>query len=408
MQSEIELISDGDGVAIVGSTSAVDEFLASLALTTRPMALTPSASDPKSASSTVTRLSTGVDRIGRWIEATEETIHFVESLGLVPTGLSGISHTVLSKSDTIKGWVKAAEEHSELISNPALFSGVAGVMTQTALQASLQEITDYLKKIDKKLDDVLRSQTNAALAKVDGVRFAINEANAIKAATGRVSAVTWSKIQSTTITLFETEAYALRQIQDETQRIRTDGAVGDMATTLKTVEGNIPMWLTILTNCSALYDMIAILELDRVMDSSPAELDTHRVGLKAARESRIHAIAVALEGMLGRLNESVERANSKVLFNPLQTPKTIDSCRAIAMSIIEVSAIFGLTTTEQKAEAKRWVDAASERIEATRNATSGTTEAVQQVSKEAAATAKAIKGKMSEKLAERQRRRDEP
>lgn len=408
MQNEIELISDGDGVAIVGSPTAVEEFLASLTLTTRPMALTPSASDLDFASSTVTRLSTGVDRIGRWIEASEETIHFVESLGLMPTGLSGITHTVLAKSDVIKGWVKAAQEHSELISNPALFSGVAGVMTQTAIQASLQEITDYLKRIDEKLDDVLRAQTNAALAKVDGVRFALEEALAIKAAVGKVSDVTWSKIQTTTTTLFETESYALRQIQDEAGRLRLDTPIADLYEAVRTIETNIPMWLTILANCSSLYDSIAILELDRVFASNPDDLDSHRVGLKAAREKRLKTIASALEMMLGKLSTSVDRANSKVLLNPIQTPKTVESCRTIAISLIEVSTIFGFTTSEEKAEAKRWVEAASERIEATRQATAGTAEAVHHVSREAASTAKALKGKMAEKLGDRKRTKGEP
>lgn len=408
MQNEIELISDGDGVAIVGSPTAVEEFLASLTLTTRPMALTPSASELDFASSTVTRLSTGVDRIGRWIEASEETIHFVESLGLMPTGLSGITHTVLAKSDVIKGWVKAAQEHSELISNPALFSGVAGVMTQTAIQASLQEITDYLKRIDEKLDDVLRAQTNAALAKVDGVRFALEEALAIKAAVGKVSDVTWSKIQTTTTTLFETESYALRQIQDEAGRLRLDTPIADLYEAVRTIETNIPMWLTILANCSSLYDSIAILELDRVFASNPDDLDSHRVGLKAAREKRLKTIASALEMMLGKLSTSVDRANSKVLLNPIQTPKTVESCRTIAISLIEVSTIFGFTTSEEKAEAKRWVEAASERIEATRQATAGTAEAVHRVSREAASTAKALKGKMAEKLGDRKRTKGEP
>lgn len=407
MSDRVEIISDGDGIAVLGSQSEVDDFLASLALSARPLPL-------DQVKERATRDSRGsgnapeiLGRVGVWLKSSDETLRTLGELGLVPSGVDGVLRTALERVGSAKNWTDVSELGASILGNPAVMSGVAGVMAQTVLQASLEEITDYLKRIDKKLDDVIRSQTNSALARVDGVRFAINEATAIKEATGKVSDVTWSKIQASSTTLFETEAYALRQIQDETIRIKTDVGMSDMFSAIKTVESNIPMWLTILTNCSALYDMIAILELDRVMDASPADLDNHRIGLKAAREKRVRTIAVALEGMLGRLGESVERANSKVLFNPIQTPKTIDSCRTIAVSIIEVSAIFGFTTPEQKAEAKRWVDAASERIDATRQATAGTAEAVQHVGKEAAATAKALKSKMTEKLTERQRRKDE-
>ncbi|NDD96672.1 MAG: hypothetical protein EBZ93_04135 [Actinobacteria bacterium] len=167
------------------------------------------------------------------------------------------------------------------------------------------------------------------------------------------------------------------------------------------------MWLTILANCASLYDSIAIIELDRIMDTNPEDLDNHRIGLKAARANRMGAIAQALEGMLGKVSESVERANAKVLFNPLQTPKTVESCRGIALAIIEVSSVFGLSTQEQSSEARKWVDAASERIEATRKVTADTAVAVQNARKEAVSTAKVLKGKVSEKLAERRRRPDE-
>ncbi len=407
MSNEIELISDGDGLAVIGSPADVEDFLKSLALTGRRVPAPSTKEKPDAASGAMASIADLKKSIGGWIKLTEETIKIVEDLGLLPSKASGISARILSKTESLKSWTQVAERASSVAANPAMLTGVAGVMAQTALQASLEEITEYLEKIDRKLDDVIRSQTNAILARVDGVRFAVNEANAIKDAVGKVSDVTWSKIQNSSTTLFETESYALRQIQDEAHRINLESQLADMYQAIKTVETNIPMWLTILANCASLYDSIAIIELDRIMDTNPEDLDNHRIGLKAARANRMGAIAQALEGMLGKVSESVERANAKVLFNPLQTPKTVESCRGIALAIIEVSSVFGLSTQEQSSEARKWVDAASERIEATRKVTADTAVAVQNARKEAVSTAKVLKGKVSEKLAERRRRPDE-
>lgn len=407
MSDSVEIISDGDGFAVVGSEKEINDFLESLALTARPLPIQRAHDFATRSSSNFRPEPNAMDRAAVWIRSTERTLRTLEELGLAPSGLEGVFRGILKRVDAAGGWSNALSASSQLTSNPMMLSGVAGLLAQAALESALEEIADYLKTIDRKLDDLIRSQTNAILARVDGVRFAVDEAFTIKQATGKVSDVTWSKIQSTSLTLFETESYAIRQIQDETYRIKVDNPVADILDSVQTAAGNIPMWLTILTNCAALYDSIAILELDRVMDTNPSDLDQHRIGLQVAREKRLKAISVALESMLDRVTESVDRANTKVLFNPIQTPKTVESCRTIAISIIEVSAIFGVTTPEQSADARRWVDAATERIEATRQATSGTAEAVQHVSKEAAANAKALKGKISNKIAERRQRKSD-
>ncbi|NDD98299.1 MAG: hypothetical protein EBZ93_12565, partial [Actinobacteria bacterium] len=189
MSNEIELISDGDGLAVIGSPADVEDFLKSLALTGRRVPVPSTKAEADAASGAMASIADLKKSIGGWIKLTEETIKIVEDLGLLPSKASGISARILSKTESLKSWTQVAERASSVAANPAMLTGVAGVMAQTALQASLEEITEYLEKIDRKLDDVIRSQTNAVLARVDGVRFAVNEANAIKDAVGKVSDV---------------------------------------------------------------------------------------------------------------------------------------------------------------------------------------------------------------------------
>ena len=88
-----------------------------------------------------------------------------------------------------------------MLTNPAVLAGAAGIMAQFAMQQTMDEITDYLATIDKKVDDVLRAQKDAAVAQLIGVGFVIEEAVTIREEAGRVSEVTWSKVQATTQTI---------------------------------------------------------------------------------------------------------------------------------------------------------------------------------------------------------------
>jgi len=49
--------------------------------------------------------------------------------------------------------------------------------------------------------------------------------------------------------------------------------------------------LAMLARSFQLQDAIAVLELDRVLDAAPDELDGHRLGLKAARQDRLNHIS---------------------------------------------------------------------------------------------------------------------
>nr|WP_284287828.1 hypothetical protein [Angustibacter aerolatus] len=79
------------------------------------------------------------------------------------------------------------------------------------MQQTMDEITDYLESIDARLDDVLRAHSEAVLADMVGVDLVIEEAMIVRERVGRVSEVTWSKVQATASTIARTQAYALRR-----------------------------------------------------------------------------------------------------------------------------------------------------------------------------------------------------
>ena len=298
MNNEVELISDGDGLAVIGNPTAVERFMASVGLSSN--AGSPRLGAAFSAGASVAQTGSEIAaNSGRWVKLTEESAQAVKKFGLMPTKTPGVSHAMVGQPGDIKQWIQIVKSPGSMVTNPAMLAGAAGIMAQIAMQQQMDEITDYLATIDEKLDDVLRAQTNQVLARLDGVDLAVREAMSVREAVGRVSEVTWSKVQNSAQTIHETQGYALRQLGDLADKIEEKTKIGDLAETAKEAEAEVQKWLVVLARCFELHDAVGVLELDRVLDASPDELDRHRLGLKSARRDRLELISERTERSVG-------------------------------------------------------------------------------------------------------------
>src|SRR5207248_531122 len=178
--------------------------------------------------------------------------------------------------------------------------------------------------------------------------------------------VTWSKVQSSAQTIHETQGYALRQLADLADKIEQKNRISDLVETAKEAEGEVQTWLVVLARCFELHDAVAVLELDRVLDASPDELDRHRIGLKSARRDRLELISGRTEHLLGRMNAAVGLANSKVLFDPKQSPAVVKSSNHVAAELHDFRVVLGIESGLDSAEARRWKEAAAERWDSAR------------------------------------------
>lgn len=69
----------------------------------------------------------------------------------------GLQPGVAQKSNgQIVKWLKF--ENSSQLLTPAMATGVAGMMTQMAMEQAIQKITNYLARIDDKVNDLPRDQ----------------------------------------------------------------------------------------------------------------------------------------------------------------------------------------------------------------------------------------------------------
>ncbi|MFJ9360765.1 hypothetical protein [Streptomyces mirabilis] len=360
MDNEIQLISDGDGLAVIGNATDVERFLVSEGLPSKDLGL----QRLKSVFGTGAAVAqTGSDiaaNSSRWVKLTNESAQRVKKFGLMESKTPGVSHAMVGKPGSIKSWLQIEKGAGSLLTNPALLAGAAGIMAQLAMQQTMDEITDYLATIDEKVDDVLRAQKDAVLARMIGVDLVIEETMTVREQVGRVSEVTWSKVQAAPTTIAETQAYALRQLDALAEKMERKTKIGDLAATAKEAESTVREWLAVLARCFQLQDAIAVLELDRVLDASPEELDGHRLGLKAARQHRLELISRSTERLVARMKAAAGAANAKVLLNPTASPAVVQSSNQVATGVHDFHGRLGIESGRQSAEARRWVDAATE------------------------------------------------
>ncbi len=362
MDTDIQLISDGDGLAVIGDRTAVDLFLAAERLASEDLGL-PRLGAVFGIGAEVAQAYSSIATSGRWVKLTKESAHLVDKHGLEKSSKSGLSTGVVKQSEgkgQIGGFVEFAKDPLSRLSNPAVLSGAAGLMAQLAMQQTMEEITEYLATIDAKLDDVLRAQEDAVLADMIGVGFDVDEAMTLREHGGRVNEVTWSKVQGASATIARTQAYALRQLDALAEKLKRATKVSDLAETTKAAESKAGDWLAVLARCFQLQDAIAVLELDRVLEVAPGDLDGHRLGLKAVRQRRLETIAQTTEELLARMDAAAVTANAKVLLNPIQSPAVLRSREQVASTVADFQGRLGIESEGQSVEAKAWTSAATE------------------------------------------------
>ncbi len=361
VSDEIELISDGDGLAVIGEPMAVDRFLSSAGVASKDLQLHQRLGSALNAGSGVAHAGGQLAaNSGRWVKLTEESAKALK-VGQVMKGSSdGVSRAVVTTSTgkitKILEFTKTGSVGS-MLTNPAMLAGAAGIMAQFAMQQTMEEITEYLKVIDEKVDDILLAQKNAEIAKMIGVGMVIDDAMFKREHVGRVSEVTWSNLHGAAQTVATTQAYALLQLDGLAKKMEKKSKVRDLAKLSGTAEATVEEWLAVLARCFQLQDGLDVLELDRVLDSSPEDVDRHRSALRAARAKRREDISRSTALLLSRMDAAAMGANQQVLLHPLKSGRVVRSGNEVADDVLVFHETLGIEGDRSAIEAKPWREA---------------------------------------------------
>lgn len=413
MDNSIELISDGDGLAVIGEKTAVDRFLATLGLESQDLGL-PRLTKALNLGATGLQAvaahaaTAPIPDAARWVRLTEDSAQQIKDLGgLMPTTTNGVSHAMIGERGAIKSWIQLDQGPGQLPANPQMMAGAPALMAQLAMQQAMNEIMDYLAVIDAKLDDVLRAQKDTVLARMIGIGLQIEEAMSIREHVGRVNEVTWSKVQHATGTIADTQAYALLQLDALAEGLERKSTIADLMKRANEAEAKTRDWLAVLARCLQLQEGIAILELDRVLETAPDDLAGHRLGLKKARQDRLDTISRSTVQLVARIQAAAERANSRVLFNPIQSPTVVQASTNVTASVNELHERLGISAADHLVETRRWAAAAGEARDRARTRGSEAVVVGRRLGSSTRERAASATGKVTSRMPRRQQQTDD-
>lgn len=402
MTDELELISDGDGIAVIGDSSAVEAYVNSHRLPSRDIDLTrllPLLGAVGSGAATAAEVA---DKAGRWVKLTNDSAKAMSGAKLMTGSSSGVARAIVTgdKGKT-KHILEIVTKGPGMLANPALLAGVGGIMSQYAMQQQMDEITEYLAIIDKKVDDILRAQKDVVLADMIAVGLIVEEAMTLRDHVGRVSEITWSKVQSSTMTIARTQAYALRQLDALAEKLERESNVDELAKIAKEAEHTVQEWLVVIARSVQLQDGVGVLELERVMDASPDELESHRIGLKVAHQNRMDLISRTTGQLLQRIDVTAKLKDTEVLLNPFNSRAITDGANTVGVAVVQFHERLGFDGGRDALEARRWIDAAGATRDRVVEAGSGGVGAALKLGNNTVDRARSLGGKLAGGLADR-------
>lgn len=361
MTDAIELICDGEGLAVLGDPTAVNRFLDSEGLRTQSQELRLERLGPalETGSNIAELVSDIYANTGRYVRLTKESAEDVRRFGLMPTSVRGISHAMIGEPGSISKWIQVEGGPASLLMNPAVLSGVAGIMAQIARQQEVRALKEFLVSIDGKLDDLRRGQRDGILAKMDRAVSVIGEAMIIRERGGDRETA-WRKVENEVGTLAEVQANALRRIEalaDKVGDVDDGTGVGFLRKTTNEIESDVGVWLAVLAQCFRLENERTILELDHVLATNPRYWDGHRIGLsEALHEKRDEAVRRTTD-LLERLDRAGAVARSNIILHAPAAHSVIDSVNTANGSLEKFHALLGGESHWKKLVSVRWKDA---------------------------------------------------
>lgn len=355
----VALVSDGDGLVVTGDQSDVERFLlhADLLPVAEKLSLSRITAALR-AGSDLAKTASGIsEQSAYYLKVTPESAKRIKDAGgLMKTKTKGINFAMLGEPGSIGGWLQVEDGPLSVLTNPAVLSGLGGLMSQVAHQTEAQALKALLERLDGKLDDVRRAQRDALLAKMHRSADAIEDATTLREHGGD-AATLWSKVSGESSMILEVQRAALLSLGALADRIEGKSKMGELKRTTREIEREVAVQLAILARCFELQDQFIVVELDHVFATAPQSLDGHRAGLAAARANRRTQVLARTEKLMERMDAAGVVANANIVVHGRAARAVIGSLNSTATLVNDFRAPLGIESSREPMEAVRWREA---------------------------------------------------
>lgn len=378
----VTIIQDEQGIVFLGDAGTIDLWLKDEGFDSKAFkakAVQTVSSVGKGAQSAGNAMAES----GRWVKLTKESAELVAKYGKNCKKGPFQAGVVRQPNGRIIKHLKFTQP-GQL--NPAMLTGISGVMAQMALEQAVSEITDYLKEIDAKLDDLLRDQKDQTVSKLAGISHMIDETMFIYQQVGSISETTWSKMSGCPQDIATIQAYAIAKIKSLTEKAEREQDPKQVRPLTQQIRQEIHQWLGMLASAVRMQDQVSCIELARVCQEEPEQLEAYKKGIVLARNKRLEEIEQSLNALGKQLETKAGIVGGKVLLNPYSSPHAIANIESIASDLNAFANTLQLEHIHLHVEdGPTWIEAAGKAVDDTgkvlQNAGQKTIQAVQNVRK---------------------------
>ena len=360
MADEIELVCDGEGVVVTGDRSAVERFLGQAGLLPRAQEFDLGKLNTvlNFGADGLKTMSGIVEQSAMYLKLTPESAQRLKDAGgLMKTKHKGISHVMLGETgkESLK-WLQSVDGPASLLLNPAVLSGLGGLISQFSQLTEAQELKALLLRIDEKLDDVRRDLRDKTLIKMDSAAAEIDEAMKIRGRGGDPKTM-WDKVSGVSGKIFEVQNEALRKLHAIADKVDGKKKIGELKKATDEIESDVALWLAVLARCFELLDEFGVIELDYVFVTAPENLDGHRLGLQDARDTRREIMLGITAQLMNQMDAAGGIANENVLIHRRSARSVIDRLNSTAEIVDDFHTPLGIESSRVAVSSIPWREA---------------------------------------------------
>lgn len=295
---------------------------------------------------------------GRWVKLTKESAAQVKKYGSTGTGVVRGEHGKIISHLKFEDLTKASS-----LANPEMLAGAGAVMTQMALEQSMKEITDYLNEIDSKIDDLLQDQKDQTIADLMGAARMIDETKTIYDKVGVIADTTWSKVDDCPMDLASAQSYALVKIGNLVNKLTDEKDIGKAEKLSEQLLKDATDWMSVIGKSIQSQDELYVIELDRVLDKQPQEVEQYKEGINTARQKRLHDIADEFGQFSRRIQSSADAIRIQKVWHPSAVKGALKNLQEVNKRLSGFAVAIGVGADSIEIEmAPHWKDAAGKLI----------------------------------------------
>lgn len=360
MSDEVEVISDGDGAVLRGSSSAIEAFLKDhdWLPAPRPLSVGRISAILRAGADVVETISGISEQSATYLKLTPESARRLqEAGGLMKTKTKGISHAMLGKTgDQSMKWLQVQEGPLSLATNPAVLNGISGLMSQVAQQSEAQELKELLVRIDEKLDDVRRRQKDEVLARMHTAAAAIAEAMILWEQGGDPKTL-WDKVSGVSNMITNVQEDALAELGALAEKVASKDKAGQLKKVSREIEQEVALQLAVLARCFELQDQFRVIELDHVLATAPDKLEGHKAGLEISKQKRQAEVTERTVKLMDQFDRAGEIVNANIVLHSGAARKVISVINSTGEIVEDFHRPLGIDLVRERHVAMPWREA---------------------------------------------------